>query len=561
MSDTQAETTAAAAMELLEEIRKLMELKGENVFKIRAFEKGAQALSGVADLRKRAEAGTLTEIPGIGKGLSEVLTEFLLKGTSRARDELAASLPPGLIELTQVPGLGPKKAIQLIEELQIHSVSELEYACRENRLLKIKGFGEKVQKKILDGIHFQKANQGRQRLDTAFETAEKLLQEILTVTKAAGGTGAGDLRVSEAGALRRRMETMSEIDFLIELPQGGKSDKSFRAELDQAIKKFCEKSGLCLPIHLHYARSERFGYELARVTGTSAHWKALGAPEPFDAFTEEDFFKRLNLPLIPPETRETGEEVELARQGSLSGILPWNGIRGVFHNHTVRSDGNATLEQMVIAAKALKYEYIGISDHSQSAFYAGGLKTPTLLEQEREVREVQERHPEIRIFWGIESDILADGSLDYEAKVLDRFDFVVASVHSRFKMEREAMTDRILEAIRNPHTSFLGHATGRLLLGRAGYDCDMERIIEEASKRRVAIEINANPARLDIDWRWGPKLRECGTEVSVNPDAHETGGLEDTLYGIAMARKALLPCSQVVNARSVQEVEKWLKRA
>jgi DNA polymerase (family 10) len=215
---------------------------------------------------------------------------------------------------------------------------------------------------------------------------------------------------------------------------------------------------------------------------------------------------------------------------------------------------------MVIAAKKLNLKYIGISDHSQSAFYAQGLKVPTLLEQEREVREVQEKHPEIRIFWGIESDILADGSLDYETSILKKFDFVVASVHSRFGMEREAMTDRILAAVRNPCTRFLGHATGRLLLGRKAYEVDMERVIEEAAKHDVAIEINANPARLDIDWRWGAKLREYRTVVSVNPDAHDIEGLEDTRYGVAVARKALLPRGLVVNSRSVEDVERWLRR-
>jgi DNA polymerase (family 10) len=216
---------------------------------------------------------------------------------------------------------------------------------------------------------------------------------------------------------------------------------------------------------------------------------------------------------------------------------------------------------MVLAAKQAGYKYIGISDHSQSAFYAHGLTVEALKEQEREIKKVQEKHPEIRIFWGIESDILADGSLDYEDSVLKRFDFVIASIHSRFKMDQEAMTDRILAAIRNPRTRFLGHPTGRLLLGRKGYDLHMDRVIAEASKLNVAIEINANPARLDIDWRWGPLLREKKTRVSVNPDAHETAGIEDTRFGIAVARKALLPSSLVVNAHSVSEVEAWLKRA
>jgi DNA polymerase (family 10) len=232
----------------------------------------------------------------------------------------------------------------------------------------------------------------------------------------------------------------------------------------------------------------------------------------------------------------------------------------VFHNHTTRSDGVASLEQMVVAARKRGYEYIGISDHSKSAVYARGLTDDVLKEQEKEVREVQEKHPDVRIFWGIESDILADGSLDYEDKILKRFDFVIGSVHSRFKMDCEAMTDRMCEAIRNPYIRFVGHLTGRLLLDRKGYDLDMERVIAAAADAGVAIEMNANPARLDIDWRWGAELRKRKVFTSINPDAHATSELEYTRFGIAMARKALMPAELVLNTRSAKDVEKWLKR-
>ena len=240
--------------------------------------------------------------------------------------------------------------------------------------------------------------------------------------------------------------------------------------------------------------------------------------------------------------------------------MPYDGVAGVFHNHTTRSDGTATLEEMVQAARAQGYKYLGISDHSQTAFYAQGLKVDSLDAQEKEVRKLQDKYTDIRIFWGIESDILADGSLDYEQSQLKRFDFVVASIHQRFKQDRQSTTDRLLTAIRNPATRFLGHVTGRLLLGRPGYDLDMEAVIREASRQDVAIEINANPARLDIDWRWGPALRDAETLVSINPDAHATEELENTRFGIAMARKALLPRSLVVNSRDVRSIEKWLKR-
>lgn len=535
-----------SVIELLEEIRHLMRLKGENPFKIRAYEKAARVLAGREDLLDRARAGTLAELPGVGKGISDTLTEFLLRGRCSIRDELESSLPAGLLELTRVPGLGPAKARQLVSELGISSIGELEYACRENRLLKLRGFGEKVQHKLIESIAFLRANRGRLRLDEAFSQAEALGAALV---RAAGGW-----RVSETGALRRRMETLSELEFLVELPAD-------RSALDAAVERFGSTRAGALPVRIFQAEASRFGYELARTTGSDAHWRSLGSPDPFEARTEEEFFSKLNLSWIPPEMRETGEEIALARAGTLAEVLPWNGVRGVFHNHTVRSDGSATIEQMVLAARDLGFSYIGISDHSQSAFYAHGLKPEDLPGQEREIREVQERHPEIRVFWGIESDILADGSLDYEPGVLGRFDFVIASVHSRFQMDRETMTRRVIEAIRNPRTRFLGHATGRLLLGRQGYELDMERVIEEAALHEVAIEINANPARLDIDWRWGPELRRRGVPVSINPDAHETAGLSDTRFGVAMARKALLPAALVLNSRPAAEVERWLKRA
>ena len=532
---------------LLEEIQRLMELRGDNPFKTRAYERAAQSIAGREDLAELAKAGRLTDIDGVGKSIAAVLTEFLATGSSSVRDELAAALPEGLAELTSISGVGPKKAQVLIDELGIHSVVELEYACRENRLLKLAGFGDKLQKKILDGIQFQKANSNKLRLVDALPLAER----VLGVLKAKCG---GVVGISETGELRRRMEILTELEFLVELPE---SESAVRADLETAAAAV---SGGKIPIRLHYARRASFGYELARTTASPAHWAALGAPAT-PAQTEAEFYSALGLPLIPPEARETGEEVALARSGALARLLPLDGIRGVFHNHTTRSDGAATLEQMVVAAKKLGYAYIGISDHSQSAAYAQGLKPDDLRSQEREIREVQQKHPEIRVFWGIESDILADGSLDYGSDVLGRFDFVIASIHSRFQMDRETMTNRILEALRNPYTRFLGHATGRLLLGRPGYDVDMPLLIAAAADHGVAIELNANPARLDIDWRWGPELRKRGTRVSVNPDAHETAGLEDVRYGVAMARKALLPSDSVVNAGSVAEVERWLKRA
>jgi DNA polymerase (family 10) len=537
--------TSAEAISLLAEIKTLMELGGENPFKIRAFEKAATLLADRDDLLVRAEAGTLTELEGVGKGIADVLTEFLLKGKSTARDELSAQLPPGLLELIQIPGLGPKKARQIIDELSIHSLRELEYACRENRLLKLKGFGQKMQQKILEGIHFLNRNAGLQRLGDVFEASQLVLEDLKK------SVGEGTL-LSESGALRRRCEVLDRLEFLVE---------SDGAEAAQAqAKKSRTARGLPIEVAVFEAKRSVFGYELARRTATPAHWAALGSPVPSEGAGEDEvrWYESQGLPWIAPEMRETGEEVVLAQKQALGEVLGWNDVRGVFHNHTHASDGTASLEEMVLAAKELGFEYLGISDHSQSAFYAQGLKYEQIEAQEKEVRRVQEKYPEVRIFWGIESDILADGALDYDAKVLRKFDFVVASIHSRFKMEREAMTDRILEAVRNPYTTFLGHPTGRLLLGRPGYDFDFEKVIEECARLGVPLELNSNPARLDIDWRWGPHLRQSGANIVINPDAHEVAGLKDTVYGIAMARKALLPRSLVVNTRSTKEMEHWI---
>ncbi|MBL7714181.1 MAG: hypothetical protein JNL01_01860 [Bdellovibrionales bacterium] len=530
------------AAEALREIHHLMSLKGENPFKIRAFEKAADIIEGRTDLLELAKAGRLTEIQGVGKGIADVLTDLLIHQKTQLIEDLRASIPPGLIELTQVSGLGPKKAMQLIEDLQIQTLSELEYACRENRLVKIKGFGAKLQEKILEGIHFIRSTSGQVRISEALEVSEKLVPLLKEWTAAS--------QVMETGALRRRLEVLTELDFLTVTQAGGAPGPDVLQKLD----RWKSEEKWNVTIRLHGTDEKSLGWNWAKLTASDDHWAALGRPEKFQAKSEEEFYDKLGLPWIAPEARETGEEVRLAKSGGLLGLVEASAIQGVFHNHTTRSDGVDGIEDLVREARRLGYRYIGISDHSQSAVYAQGLKESDLEEQEKEVRAVQEKFPDVKIFWGIESDILADGRLDYPKHWLDRFDFVIASIHSRFQMDRAAMTDRIVNAIRNPATSMLGHATGRLLLGRKGYDVDMEKIIQEAADHRVAIEINANPHRLDIDWRWGNALRQAGTSVCINPDAHAKAELSYTRYGIAVARKALLTEKSIWNTRSASEV-------
>lgn len=539
-----------------------MSLAGENPFKVRAFEKAAATVGGVKDLAARARAGTLTEIAGIGKGIAEVLTDYFVKDVTPQLDAVKSKISPALLELVRVRGLGPKKAQLLIDELGIQTISELEYACRENRLLKLKGFGEKLQQKVLEQIQFLNSTRGQFRLDVARAGAaevEPALKKALDKLGIKAEAKSGAEAFSATGAYRRELEVVEALEYLVRLPEKGAA--AVREKLEKLAAELGGHEKQPVPVKLAFAEADRYGYELARTTATEAHWKKLGAPKSFAAASETDFYKKIELPWIGPEMRESGEEVELAKKGKLEAILAWDGVQGVFHNHSTYSDGVNTIAEMVEGARKLGFKYIGISDHSQSAFYAQGLKTDALKKQRKEIDAVREKYDDIEIFWGVESDILADGGLDYDEKTLAAFDFVVASIHSRFQMDRKAMTERVLKAVRHPATRFLGHLTGRLLLGRAGFDLDMEAVIAECAKRDVAIEINANPARLDIDWRFGPQLRAHETLVSVNPDAHEVAGLADTRYGVAVARKALLPASLVVNARSAKDVGRWLKRA
>lgn len=547
----QVDPQTQAAIELLSQIQKLLQLHEENPFKIRAFDKAQDSLVEVCDLPQRAKAGTLTEIKGIGKGISEVLTEFFELGKSSVKEELESSLPEGLLELVGIRGLGVKKAKLLMEQLEIKSVGELEYACHENRLLKIKGFGEKVQSKILSEIQFIKSTQGKVRIDDALVISQQVLELLKSKLPA-------KVKVSETGELRRKKEVLSRLDFMIEVSKT--HQKMIETKVLKALSDYRKKVDLTVEVGVSYAEPDCWGYELAKTTASAEHWKALGEPKRKKSKTEEEFYQELGLKTLPPETRETGEEVTLVKKNKLPKIIVEDQVQGVFHNHTTYSDGIATLEQMVKRSMELGYRYIGISDHSQSAFYAQGLKTPELKQQQEEVKKIQKKYPKIKIFWGVESDILADGSLDYTESQLKKFDFVIASIHSRFQMNKEEMTQRMIQAIRHPATRMIGHLTGRLLLGRAGYELDFEKIISEASKNQVAIEINAHPARLDIDWRLGKLLRKYKTMVSINPDAHSLEGLEDTSYGVITARKALLPQELVLNTFSTQEVENWLQR-
>lgn len=567
------------ASKILEEIGIMLELKGENPFKSRAYYSAARAveLIGEEELEKLAREDKLKDVKGIGSAINEKLKELILTGRLNYYEELRASIPEGLFEILKVPGLGPRKVSVLYEMLEITSLAELEYACRENRLVNLKGFGKKTQDNILEGIEFIRRYQGRYFYSEARRIAVSLLSDIKEFTSLG--------EASLAGSIRRCREIVKDIDlvastdepagltqYFTELPMIADviahGDTKASVRLDQGINT-----------DLRVVKKDEFPYALHHFTGSKEHNTALRHraknmglkineyglfrvknEELVTCRDETEFFTALGLNYIPPELRENYGEIEAAEKGELPVLLETDDIRGIFHVHTIYSDGLNTLEEVVRHCSELGYEYVGITDHSQSAFYAGGLKEDDLAKQHEEIEGLRERHPNVAILHGVESDIRADGSLDYPDAVLEQLDFVIASVHSGLRMERVKMNERLVNVLSHPAVTMLGHPTNRLLLGRDSSFLDIEKIFQAASDNGVILELNASPARLDLDWRHLKMIREMGLMVSINPDAHRLDSFEDTWVGVAIARKGWLEKKDVFNTRSRSEVEEYLKR-
>jgi DNA polymerase (family 10) len=556
--------------EILSDIATLLELKGDNPFKIRAYEQGARIVEGLGDqLEPLVREGRLHEHKGIGPALSEKITELVTTGRLAYYDELRKEFPATIFDLLKIPGLGPKRVRLLYQKLGIRSLGELEYACVENRLLTLDGFGEKSQAKILDGIQQLKRHQGRFLFSDAMEAADGLIAALRQLPDV--------IRISLAGSLRRRKETAKDIDLLVSSDSPAAVMARFIAlpGVADIIAHGDTKSSIRLSTglqaDLRVVTDREFPYALHHFTGSKEHntalrglAKSLGlkmneyglfrGDELIPCATEAEIFAALGMDEIPPELRENLGEIEAAQARRLPALIAESDIQGIFHAHTTESDGRHSLEEMVTAAKALGYRYLGISDHSRSAHYANGLSIERVRAQHKAIDEVQQRHPEITLFKGIESDILADGSLDYPDEVLNSFDFVIASVHSRFGMTEDEMTARVIKAISHPAVTILGHPTGRLLLSREGYHLNLGKVLDAAKTHNVVIELNANPHRLDLDWRFCKDARDRGVQLSINPDAHSTEGLSDTRYGVGIARKGWLTRADVFNTQSTDQM-------
>jgi len=487
---------------------------------------------------------------------------------------LKEKLPDGLFDILKLPGMGPKKVRAVYNKLEISTLGELEYACIENRLSDLDGFGEKSQINILAGIQFLKVSRERHLFHDAKNAAQKIVDEITKFPHVN--------RVTIAGSIRRCKETIKDIDLIAEVENKHReiTMEKFTSlpDVELVTGKGETKSSVRLTtgfqVDLRLVSEKEFPFMLHHFTGSKEHNTAMrsraktyglkmneyGLSKNGDSLTckdEKEIFKALDLEYIEPELRENLGEIEAASNDSLPDLVVPGDIKGILHVHTSYSDGARSIEEMVTACIDFGYEYLGICDHSRSAFYANGLTEERIKKQHDEIDKLNEKYPDFKIFKGIESDILIDGSLDYPDKILETFDLVVASVHSKLKMSEDEATKRLENVLNNPFTTILGHPTGRLLLAREGFPVDMKYIIDLAQKNGVVVEINANPHRFDLDWRHGKYAKDQGVMIAVNPDAHNIEGIKDVDYGIGIARKGWLEKQNILNAMNAEEIQQF----
>ena len=566
---------AKDAAAFIEKYGVLLELSGANAFRVRAYTNAVRTLENLAaTLDEMLTAGTLTEVKGIGKSVAELVSEFAETGTARAYEELRAEVPTGLLEMLRVPGLGPRKIIAIREALGVTDLDGLSQAAQAGQLATLKGFGRKTQENILKGIDYIRAHQGRFRADIARASADQLLGMLAQLPQTE--------HVEVAGSLRRAKETVKDIDFVVCGTDAHAIAAAFvgHPEVEEILAQGETKSSVRLKsglqADLRMVTTTQFPYILHHFTGSKEHNVALRSRAQarglkineyglyrgdalVECVDEAAFFAAMGLDHIPPELREGMGEIEAAEAGTLPELITASDIRGMLHVHSTYSDGADSLAAMAAAVRDRGYEYLGMADHSQSAAYAGGLKPDAVKKQWEEIDRLNEEMAPFRIFKGIESDILADGSLDYDDDILAQFDYTVVSVHSQFNLDRNKMTTRICRAIEHPAATIVGHLTGRLLLDREGYEVDIDQIIATAAEHGVAIEINAHPARLDIDWRHVKKARDQGVSVAINTDAHSISGLDHLSYGLGIGRKGWLRAEDVPNALGAETIASWFQ--
>lgn len=535
----------------------LLELHDENPFKVRSFQNAAFKVERLPEALETMDAAAIAGIEGIGKSLQARILELNERGSFDELDELKSKTPEGILEILSIKGLGPKKVRTLWQELEIQSVGELLYACQENRLVTLKGFGEKTQEQVRHSIEYAQSNKGK----FLYAVIEPLALQLLADLRQTSGIGSADW----TGTLRRGCEIIETAEFVTvattEKITAFLADHPLVAGQPVSTDGTMVRSSLAgrLPLVFHCCSEKAFGNTLLRTTGDEAHLARLSSAFNWNASlegSEVEIYRTIGYAFPEPELRE--EIWETRQRPDTSKLITEADLRGILHNHSTWSDGTHSLEVMARYCQELGYEYLGICDHSRSAFYANGLSIERVAEQHKEIEALNKKLAPFRILKGIESDILTDGSLDYPDDILDTFDLVVASVHSVLKMDENKATARLIRAVEHPATTILGHPTGRLLLSRPGYPIDHRKVIDACAANDVIIELNANPYRLDIDWRWIPYALDKGVMISINPDAHRKEGYHDMHFGVRAARKGGLTKEMTFNALLLVELEKRL---
>ncbi len=543
-------------------LAKLMELHEENSYRIKSYTNAYRIIRGISDPVHEMNLAEVKQVKGIGDAIGQKIQELRLDGKMKLLEEYKAQTPPGIVQLLGIKGLGVKKIKMLWNELEIQSPGELLYACNENRLASLKGFGQKTQANMQQQLEYFFQSIDKFHYAKLEEEAENLVLDIQETL--------GTELVSLTGKIRRLEPILEAIAILV-----GQHDIQALFEQEILILNkheansavyYCKTIEQAFPVILCTSDADFFGYNLLRTTGNETFNATLfetifaeaidwrhNNPEPLRGMSEAAIFEAAGLPFIAPEIRDVPKIIYKIQQTGTPQLLKEQEIRGILHAHSTWSDGANSLEQMATYIQEQGYEYLGISDHSKSAFYANGLQVERVLAQMKEIDQLNEKLAPFRIFKGIESDILYDGSLDYDPAILEQFDFVIASIHSTLRMSKEKATQRLIRAIQNHYTTILGHPTGRILLSRAGYPIDHEAVIDACAAHDVIIEINANPLRLDLDYTWIPYALEKGVKIAVNPDAHSLNGVHDVHFGVLAARKGLLCKEMCVNCLTADE--------
>ncbi|MGI8618230.1 MAG: DNA polymerase/3'-5' exonuclease PolX [Gemmatimonadaceae bacterium] len=566
------------AAHVLAQIGGLLELHGEDRFKSRAYHVAARAVLGTDtdDIIPLYKSGELRKLPGVGAATFSVLKDLVETGDSSYFERLRENTPEGLLEMLRVPGMGTAKIRLIHEGLGVETLQQLEEAARDGRLAKLPRFGPKTAEKVLKGIGFLKETGALLLFPHAFAEAQRVLAGVRRHPDV--------LRAEIAGSVRRRREVIADIDIVAACSADPATVAASFAHAP-GVKNVVGAGQASVAIRyvdgtrldLHCVEPAAFAIALWRGTGSASHVDEMlsvlakkglslegdelhrngGALPVAD---EAELFSAAGLSFIEPELREARGEVHAAATGTLPSLIEENDIKGVLHCHSQYSDGGATIAEMAEAARRHGWQYLGISDHSVSAFYAGGLKPDAIRRQHDEIDELNSRMNDFVVLKGIEADILADGRVDYDEHVLEQFDYVIGSIHSRFSMSGPEMTERVLRALDDPHLTILGHPTGRLLLTREPYQLDMGAVIEKAAERGVVLELNADPHRLDLDWTYCHDAKKRGVRIEIGPDAHSTHGLDNVELGIAIARKGWLERSDVLNCGSAADVVAHARR-